>query len=70
LIRGLADHQPDASEPIYVLTLLSGPYMGQTSTVFERELRPFVRRSVPQQGDSAERAASPAAHAATTVTTI
>jgi hypothetical protein len=40
VVLGPANQQPDPSEPTYLLTLLSGPYAGQTSTVYERELRP------------------------------
>lgn len=64
VVRGPADHQPDASEPTYVLTLLSGPYEGHTSTVYERELRPHVRHSTHHHGDLVERDASSTQHAA------
>jgi hypothetical protein len=40
VIRGSSDERYDATEPTYLLTLLSGPYRGQTSIVYERELWP------------------------------
>jgi hypothetical protein len=45
VVRGPADHQPDVTEPTYVVTLLSGPYAGQTNTVYESDLRSSVPRS-------------------------
>jgi hypothetical protein len=40
LVRGVSTPKPPAAEPTYLLTLLSGPYTGQTSVVYETELRP------------------------------
>lgn len=40
LVRAISTPQPPAAEATYLLTLLSGPYAGQTSVVYERELRP------------------------------
>jgi len=40
LMRGISTPKPPAAEPTYLLTLLSGPYAGQTSVVYETELRP------------------------------
>lgn len=40
LVRAISTPQPPAAEATYLLTLLSGPYSGQTSVVYERELRP------------------------------
>ena len=40
LVRAISTPQPPAAEATYVLTLLTGPYAGQTSVVYERELRP------------------------------
>lgn len=40
IVRGISTPRPPAHEATYVLTLLSGPYAGQTSVVYERELRP------------------------------
>lgn len=39
LVRAISTPQPPAAEATYLLTLLSGPYAGQTSVVYERELR-------------------------------
>lgn len=40
LVRAISTPQPPAAEATYLLTLLSGPYAGQTSVVYERELHP------------------------------
>lgn len=40
VVRGISTPQPPAAEPTYILTLLSGPYAGQTSVVYEGELQP------------------------------
>ncbi len=40
LVRGISTPTPPAAEPTYLLTLLSGPYAGQTSVVYETDLRP------------------------------
>ena len=46
LVRGVSTPKPPAAEPTYLLTLLSGPYAGQTSVVYETELRP---RGAPRE---------------------
>jgi hypothetical protein len=60
LVRGPADNQPDTDEPTYVLTLLSGPFAGDTSTVYECELRPRAHPATPHHGDSIEPGEAPA----------
>jgi hypothetical protein len=40
MVRAISTPRPPADEPTYLLTLLSGPFTGQTSVVYERELRP------------------------------
>jgi hypothetical protein len=40
LVRAISTPKPPAAEATYILTLLSGPYAGHTSVVYERELRP------------------------------
>ncbi len=43
IVRCVSTPQPPAEEPTYLLTLVSGPYSGHTSVVYERELRPKER---------------------------
>jgi hypothetical protein len=64
LVRGPADHQPDAGDPTYMLTLLSGPYAGDTSTVYACELRPHVHPVTTHHSDSVEPGAAAAAGSA------
>jgi len=40
VVRGPAGPAPTADEPTYLLTLLAGPYTGQTSVVYEGDLQP------------------------------
>lgn len=47
LVRAISTPQPPAAEATYLLTLLSGPYAGQTSVVYERELHPRRAQEVP-----------------------
>jgi hypothetical protein len=50
LVRGISTPKPPAAEPTYILTLLSGPYAGTTSVVYERELRPRGQREYTGRG--------------------